>query len=161
LATLGAHTWVVLGVQWVPACARKHGSLRVRRQQDLVKRPSDDPGRVGVTERAERNRQCVALASTPAGAPLEELGACRADDEQRHAADAFGQRVDEVEQLVIGPLQVFEDEYERSPLGKCLNEAAPGGKAVRPFAGLCRQTGERGKLTFEPGALRRILQEPL
>jgi hypothetical protein len=40
--------------------------------------------------------------------------------------------VDEVEQLVVGPVQVLEDQHQRSLLGHPFEEAAPRCKALAP-----------------------------
>ena len=60
-----------------------------------------------------------------AGRRVEQLGACRAEDEQRDAARPVDEVVDEVEQRVVGPVQVLEDEDERALVGERLEEAAP------------------------------------
>jgi hypothetical protein len=38
--------------------------------------------------------------------------------------------IDEVEQALVRPVQVLEDEDERAPVGESLEEAAPGGEAL-------------------------------
>ena len=81
-------------------------------------------------ERRERDRRRVALAAAPAGPPLEQLRPRRADDEQRHAGRPVDEVVDEVEQAVVGPVQILEDEHERALLGERLEEAAPGGERL-------------------------------
>ena len=40
--------------------------------------------------------------------------------------------VDEGEQVVVGPVQVLEDEHGRSLFGQGLEELPPGGEALGP-----------------------------
>ena len=47
--------------------------------------------------------------------------------ESAHPVD---QVVDEVEQVVVGPVQILEDEHQRPTLGERLEEAAPGGESL-------------------------------
>ena len=66
--------------------------------------------------------------------------------------------VDEVEQVVVGPVQVLEDEHEGPALGERLEEAAPGGErlvaAVTARVALPRQPDERPQMALDPmGAL--------
>ena len=50
--------------------------------------------------------------------------------------------VDEVEQVVVGPVQVLEDEHERALLGEGLEEPSPGGEALRAVAARLTLGGE-------------------
>ena len=74
----------------------------------------------------ERDGCRVALSASPARAPIEELGPSRADHEERDAGHPIGERVDEVEQGVVGPVDVLEDEHDGPRLREHLEEAAPG-----------------------------------
>src|SRR5919206_588186 len=49
--------------------------------------------------------------AAPAAAALEQLRARRADDQHRHAARPVDQVVDEIEHLVVGPVQILEDQH--------------------------------------------------
>ena len=96
-----------------------------------------------MAERPRRACRSVAVSSSESGASrivdeltlpppqpgrrVEELGAGGADDEQRHPARPVHEVVDEVEQRVVGPVQVFEDEDER-PLAR---RSPPGSGARR------------------------------
>ena len=72
---------------------------------------------------------------------LPQLRPRRADDKQRHACDPLRQLVDEVKQGIVGPMQVLEDEHGRAPLGKRLEEAAPGGEAFAAVLAAARLVG--------------------
>ena len=72
----------------------------------------------------------VELAAAPAGPPVEQLRPRRPDDEQRNAGRPVGEVVDEVEQAVVRPVQVLEDEHERPLLGEPLEVAPPRREAL-------------------------------
>ena len=94
-------------------------------------RVDEQPRRLVVGERRERERQRVGLAAAPPRPALEQLGPRRADDEQRDAARPVDQVVDEVEQAVVGPVQVLEDEHRGRCVGERLEELPPGGERAR------------------------------
>ena len=68
----------------------------------------------------------LSLPPPQPGLLVEQLGAGGADDEQRHAARPLHELVDEVEQSLVRPVEVFEDEDQRPLSGQLLEEAAPG-----------------------------------
>ena len=109
--------------------------------------------RLVVGERRERDGRRVHLAASPPSAAGDELGAGGAEDEQRHPACPLGQVVDEVEQSLVGEVQVLEDRDQRARLGERLEEAAPGGERLLTGArellvGL--EADERAEVTLEP-----------
>jgi hypothetical protein len=63
--------------------------------------------------------------------------------------------VDEVEQDVVGPVQILEDEHERPVLGECLEEPPPCGEglvaAIAARVGLARDADERAQVALDPG----------
>src|SRR5204862_7581495 len=65
--------------------------------------------------------------------------------------------------LVVGPLQVLEDEHERAPLRERLDEAPPRGEALGLLARLGRrEAGERRESALQPlpfGLVERKLVE--
>ena len=63
--------------------------------------------------------------STPSGPRVEELRAREAEDEER-PADPVGQVLDEVEQRLLGPMDVLEQEDERLHVGDRLHDLAGG-----------------------------------
>ncbi len=85
----------------------------------------DQLRRLALGERRERDRRRVALPAAPAGAPLQQLGTGGAHAEERDAAGPLDEVVDEIEQAVVRPLQVVEDEDERPSLRERLEELPP------------------------------------
>jgi hypothetical protein len=86
-----------------------HGGLEHR----LLERSGNDSARLVVRERRQRDRERVRLPAAPAWPLLEQLGTRGAENEQGRIANAIGKLVDEVEQTVVCPVQVLEDEHER------------------------------------------------
>ena len=87
--------------------------LVVGGEHGLVEQRPTSGGRLASESGESESVSRVRLAAAPAGPPLEQLRARRADDEQRHAAGPVDEVVDEVEQAVVGPVEVLEDEHER------------------------------------------------
>jgi hypothetical protein len=82
---------------------------------------------------------------------LQELRARRPEHEQRDAARSLNQLVDEVEQGIVGPVQILEHEHERPLVGQRLEEATPGGEALLRAGGpLLGEAGERTQVAIEP-----------
>ena len=68
--------------------------------------------------------------------------------------------VEEVEQAVVGPVEVFEHQHERPPLRERLEQATPGGE--RLFAALARGSVEceqQPQVTLDPLGLPRVGDE--
>src|ERR671922_94050 len=85
------------------------------------------------------------------------LGPGGGDDEDGDARGPVDQVVDEVEQALVGPVEVLDDDYERVELGEALEEPAPGGEALRTPVGACllavRKPDERLELPQDPRGL--------
>src|SRR5205814_6808467 len=79
--------------------------------------------RLVVGKWTQRQRRRVRLASSPVRAPLEELRPCRADDEKRHVRSPVDEKVDETEQLVVGPVKIFEHDHKWTLLRKRLERS--------------------------------------
>ncbi len=91
---------------------------------------------------------------------MQELGAGRADHEQRDVSRPVDELIDEVEQRIVGPVQVFEDEDKRPRVGYGLEEAAPGGESlVHACRSLFGHADEGTKMALHPLRLRRIDRE--
>ena len=125
----------------------------------------DEPGRLLVRERRERDRERVRLSSTPAGAAREELGPGGAHDEERNLDRPVDEIVDEVEQAVVGPMEILEDEHERPALRERLEEAPPRGEGLRlalPLqVRLAGDPDQRPQVRLDPAPLGRLLDEVL
>ena len=78
-----------------------------------------------------------------AGAAVEQLRTRRRDDEQRHVGEPVDEFVDEVEQVVVRPVQVLEHEHCRSLLGEALDESPPRGEAFVASGIGCGQSDQR------------------
>ena len=124
-AAILEHPHVLLRVERVAAGPRQHARLDLGRQQRLLEQRAEQARGLLLGERRDRDGRRVPLAAAPARPPLEQLGARGADDEQRHAGRPVGEVVDEVEQAVVGPVQILEDEHQRPLLGQRLEQAAP------------------------------------
>ena len=57
---------------------------------------------------------------------LEQLGTRDRDDEQRAGAQLAGDVLEQVEKLLLRPVDVLEDEHERLGLGELLGPAPCG-----------------------------------
>ena len=138
--------------------------LQVRVDRRPAEQRVQERRRLLLGERREQDRRRVDLAAAPAGSPRQQLGARRAEDEERDAARPVDEVVDEVEQRVVGPVQVLEDEDERPLVGDRLQEAAPGGE--RLVAAVARrlvalEAGERTQVPLDPGGVGRVADESL
>ena len=119
-AALDVEPRELLGIQRVAAgrsrstcCVSAGSSARSSTRAMICAASSSASG-----ESAERRR--IQLAAAPTRAPVEQLGARGADDEERYAGRPIGEMVDEVEQAVVGPVEVLEYEDERALLGERL-----------------------------------------
>ena len=83
-----------------------------------------------VGERLEGEPDERPRARPPARPALEQLGPGERDDGQRHARAPVEHVVDEVEQAGIGPVEVLEQEDDRSGRGDPLEERAPGAEQL-------------------------------
>ena len=92
--------------------------------------------RVVVAERLEHDERRARARRRPGGPHVEEVGARRAEDEDRRVARRGGDVLDEVEQRRVGPVDVVDDEHERPRGGERLEEPAerPGGLVGRAAA---------------------------
>ena len=148
------HSRELLGVQRVPACALEQRLVRVGLERRPRQEHANELRRLVVAERRQRQRERMRLPAAPARATREQLGARGPDDEQWHAAGPVDEVVDEVEQTVVGEVQVFEDEHERVLLRERLEEAPPRGERLAAAVGACLAGGlepdERPEVALEP-----------
>ena len=77
-------------------------------------------------ERLELDRRRADAAAAPARADVEELRPREAEDQQRALADPLRKVVDQLEQGLLRPVDVLEDEDERLHVGELVDELARG-----------------------------------
>ena len=106
----------------------------VGRRTRPAEQARDQLTRLVVAERLDREGGGVRLAASPRTSPLEELRPGRRDEQQRDVAEPLDELVDEVEQAVVGPVQILEDDDDRAALRDRLEEPTPRG---------CRGCGRR------------------
>ena len=88
--------------------ARSTGSVAARRGARR-RAPRSRSG----AQRLELDRGRAHAAAAPAGADVEQLGPREADEQQRRLAHPGGEVLDQLEQRLLGPVDVLEDEHER------------------------------------------------
>ena len=153
------HPGELLGVERVAAGAASSACLQLGRQHASVEELCEQRAR-SPRPTAARATSVAALRLPPPqpGRRVEELRPRCADDEERDAGRPVDEVVDEVEQAVVGPVQVLEDEHGRALLGERLEEAAPGGEGlVAPSPpsrrSLRAEPDERAQVAVRPSAL--------
>ena len=116
-----------LGKQGLPRLWRELVATRERVDQLLtVRRP----------ERLELDRRRADSASAPVGANVEQLGPGETDDQERPVLHPVGHVLDQLEQRILCPVDVLEDEDERLRLGHELRplSSGPGDFLLAPLA---------------------------
>ena len=68
----------------------------------------------------------VALAPTPLGALVEQVRAGGTEQQQRRLHRTRGDIFDQFEQRVVGPVDIFDDQYQPGRLGERLEKYPPG-----------------------------------
>ena len=124
-STLGDHACELLGVKRVSTRALEQQRLHFRREHGTLEQRMYEARGLLVRKRRERDRRRVRLAAAPARSPRHELRSRSADDEDGDVGEPVHEVIDEVEESVVGPVQVLEDEYERALLRERLEEPPP------------------------------------
>ncbi len=163
-ASLEVQLGELLGVEGVAAGAFEQGLLDVGRQHRAVEQGDHQPGGLNVGQRLERDRRGIELAATPVRAPSKQLGSGRADHQHRHVGHPVGELVDEVEQALVSPLEILEDEDQRTLRGELLEEAPPGREGLRSSAApelrLVLEPGQRAQASGDPFCVGRVHEFP-
>ena len=114
---LGQHAHVLLCIEGVPARVRASSArLRVRQDGARPSRAADQQLRSprSVERRHESRVVTFELSTAPALPPLEKLRDARSQRTRiGHPAPPVDEVIDEVEEAVIGEMQVLEDEHQR------------------------------------------------
>jgi hypothetical protein len=71
------------------------------------------------------------VSATPLGPALEQLGPGGGDEQHRRVRGPLDEMVDEVEQAVVGPVDILEEEDQRALLCQRLEQRPPGGEVLR------------------------------
>ena len=136
----------LLRVEGIAACTFQQRLLRLGGQHGSLQELRDEERGLVLAQRRERERRRVELAAAPARAPLEQLGPRGCDRQQRDVRDPVDELVHEVEQALVRPVEVLEDDDEWPLLGHRLEKASPGGEgrlpAVVPELRLGREADE-------------------
>ena len=102
----------------------------------------------------------VALRLPPphAGAALEELGTRRTEEQERHLPTPVEEVLQEVQQGVVGPVQVLDDEHARPPRRHLLEKPPPRGERLLAARGdaVALRADERRKPGLQPCRLVHV-----
>ena len=115
---LEQHPDRLLDEQRVALGLREHVLPRVGRERVVGKQRSEQLLALVMAKRVELDRRRAHAASAPSGANVEQLGPGEADEQERRLAHPGGQVLDELEQRLLGPVDVLEDEHERLNVGE-------------------------------------------
>ena len=107
--------------------------------------PAEELAHRGLGERIEPHRDRAAPIRAPARSAFEQLRAGEGDHEDRVAPAPVEEVLDEVEQAVVGPLEVLEDEGDRARRGDPLEERPPGREELLAAARRCVLDTEQGQ----------------
>ena len=124
-SALGKHAHVLLCVERIAAGAVEQLGLRAGLEQRPVAKRRNQLRRLVSRQRRQRDVRGVELPSRPRRASLQQLQPRRAEDQHRDIPHPVREMLDEVEQSLVGPLQIFEDQDERAIFGERFEEAAP------------------------------------
>ena len=159
---LREHAHGLLDVERVALGLREHG-LGVDADVELRRQRRDELGALLGRQRLELDGGGADAAAAPGRAHVEELGARDAEQQQRDLAHPGGEMLDELQQRLLAPVHVLEQEHERLRLGELLGPRArrPGDLLLGPHAldrlehadGEAEQVGDR--LVLAAGAQLR------
>ena len=152
-SALAEHSRELFRIERIPTGTREQGRLRLRVEQRPVEQRCEQPRRLVVAERTERDRLRVSFAAAPARPPLEQLGPRSRDDEQRHARGPLDEVIDEVEQVVVGPVEVLENQHRGTQLRERLGEPPPRREIVGPLARFTAGPDERAEALGQPAGV--------
>ena len=148
---LGEHAHVLLGIQRIATGTVEQCALQLGLEQRPFAQPRDQPRGLIVREWSERDVRGVQLPAAPSRATFEQVEPRRTEDEHRDVAHPVGEMLDEVEQAVVGPLDVLEHEHDGVLLGERLEEPPPRDEGLLLRArGITGLTDERTEMRQHP-----------
>ena len=95
-------------------------------QLSLGEQCGDELLALGRRQRLELDRGRPQPPAAPARPHVEQLGACEADEQERRRAHPGGEVLDQLEERLLGPVDVLEHEHERLRLRELLGPLAHG-----------------------------------
>jgi hypothetical protein len=98
----------------------------------MTARLSSRPIRRAVSSSDRGASDSVVAFGLPPPQPGRRLSSSgrRSEDEQRDAARPLDEVLDEIEEAVVGSVEVLEHEHGGAPVAERLEETAPGGEAL-------------------------------
>ena len=111
---------------------------------------------VGVGESIEMQDGRAPNADSPVRPAVAQLGPGQGQHEDRRRAAPLQQRLEEVEQTRVGPVQVLEDEHRRAVLSDALEEPPPGAEELVAVARWAVETDEVTEPRLDPASLLRV-----
>ena len=147
----------LLGVERIAARSLEQHELRVGGEHGPIEKPAEEESGLLVGERRKSEGRRVQLAAAPTRPSLEKLRPGGRDDEERNVGHPVDELVEEVEQAVVGPVQVLHHEDERPLMGQRLEEVPPRGERfASPVACRARfrcEADEREKVRLDPDGI--------
>ena len=154
------HADVLLRVQRVPAGPREQCRAQLGGQLRGLEEVGDQARGLVVGERLELQDGRAGAAGTPAHLALQELRTAGCHDEERSPETLSEQAGDELEQAVVAPVEILEDEHERPTCRDRLEEPPPGGEGLGTAVAaqlVCRcEACERRELSLDPAGVVRV-----
>ena len=122
----------------------------------------ENPGHGIRRKRLELQGSEVALAGSPGRSPFEELPSSQGDDEDGVSPAPFQEVLDEVEEALVGPMQLLENHDSGPAVTDAFEEGSPRGKQFLARALRRRLETEQGaKCWRQPGTFILIGHEPV
>ena len=151
LAELGHRQHDLLEEERIAFGLGEQGAARLWRELVATRERVDQLLAVGRTEGLELDRRRADAASAPVRADVEQLRPGETDDQQRPVLHPVGHVLDQLEERILGPVDVLEDEDERlrlrhqlPPLARRPRDLLLAALAVDCFEDAARQAEQVG-----------------
>ena len=132
-AVVGQQPRELLGVQRVAGGPLQQQGLDPDGQHRPADQGGQQPGRLQVGQRPQRDPGRRRVAAAPARLALQQLGPGRGHDQQGQVGRALDQVLQELEHRLVGPVQVLDHQDQRAGGGDGLDEPPPGGEQLGPL----------------------------